>query len=127
MRVLIALLVIVLFFLVLAFCIQNMEPGQQVTVHFLKYHSPPMPVFAVALAAALVGVLFTGLVTVAEGIKLRVRCLRLSRRIKKLEAEIHSLRNLALGPSAPEAPAPEPSPDQTSAEASFGPPPAASA
>ncbi len=127
MRVLIALLVIVLFSLVLTFCIQNMETGQQVTVHFLKYHSEPMPVFAVALAAALAGVLFTGLVTLAEGIKLRVRNLRLSRRIRKLEAEIDSLRNLALGPAAPQEPSPEPPADQAPTDAPLGPPPAASA
>ncbi len=103
MKVLVTLLIMVLFFLVLMFCIENM--GQQVTLHFFKYHSPPMPVFLVALLSTLAGVLLTGVVTLIEGIKLRVRNAQMARRIRKLEAEVDALRNQALGP-APAAPPP---------------------
>jgi len=117
MKLVITTLVIVLFFLALMFCVENME--HQVTVHFLNYASPPLPVFVVALLSALGGVVLTGLVTLVEGIKLRVRNAQLSRRVRKLEAELDGLRNQALGPpppgsapeateSRPEAPAPAP-------------------
>lgn len=103
MKVLITLVVVVLFFLVLMFCIENME--QQVTIQFLKYQSPPLPVFAVALIATLTGVLITGVVTLVEGVRLRIRNLQMSRRIKKLEAEIDALRNQALDSLPPAVPA----------------------
>jgi uncharacterized integral membrane protein len=102
MKVLVALIITVLFFLVLMFCVQNLD--QQVTVRLFHYESPPIPVFALALVAVLLGAAATGLVALIEGVKLRVRNLQLTRRIKKLEAEIESLRGLALGPGAPEEP-----------------------
>jgi uncharacterized integral membrane protein len=117
MKIVITTLVIALFFVVLMFCIENME--HQVTVHFLTYDSPPLPVFVVALLAALGGVVLTGLVTLVEGIKLRVRNAQLSRRVRKLEAELDGLRNQALGPLPP-------APPSEAAEAQAEPPSAVS-
>jgi len=113
MKVLVALIITVLFFLVLMFCVQNLDP--QVTVHFFRYESPPIPVFALALVAVLLGAAATGVVALIEGVKLRVRNLQLTRRIKKLEAEIESLRSLALGPGASEDSA-QAEPEETGAE-----------
>lgn len=112
MKVLITLLVAVLFFLVLMFCIENME--QQVTIRFFRYQSPSLPVFVVTLLATLAGVVLTGLVTLVEGIKLRVRNAQMSRRIRRLEEEIDALRNQALGPlpATPQETGEEPPPDR---------------
>lgn len=96
MKVLIGLLVLAAFLLALLFCVENMDP--KVTIHFLGRHSPPLPVSAVALIFCLAGVVFMGLVAFAEGIRMRVRNLQMSRRIRKLEVEVDALRNQGLGP-----------------------------
>ncbi|MEE9218490.1 MAG: lipopolysaccharide assembly protein LapA domain-containing protein [Acidobacteriota bacterium] len=114
MRILSILIGAVLFFLALIFCIDN--SAQQVTLAFFGLHSPPLPVYLVILFSAVAGVVIVGVWALLEGIKMRLRNLQLSRRIKKLEVEIDSLRALTLGggsASEPalqsEEPAPEPS------------------
>ncbi len=100
MKVLVVLIVTSLFLVALLFCVQNLD--QEITVSFWPYVSPPLPVYVVAGLAVLLGAAATGLVALIEGVKLNVRNLQLSRRVKKLEAELDSLRGLALGSGAPE-------------------------
>lgn len=106
MRVLVALILAVIFILLVVFSLQNME--QQVTVRLLRWHSPPAALSWVVLLSILAGVAFTGLVSLIESIKLRVRSLQLSRRIRRLEAEVAALRNEALEPLVAPPPPPEP-------------------
>ncbi|MEE9230271.1 MAG: LapA family protein [Acidobacteriota bacterium] len=101
MKVLVVLIITSLFFVALLFCVQNLD--QEITVTFWPYVSPPLPVYVVTGLAVLLGVAATGLVALIEGVKLNVRNLKLSRQVKKLEAELDSLRGLALGSGAPEA------------------------
>ncbi len=101
MKVLVVLIITSLFFVALLFCVQNLD--QEITVTFWPYVSPPLPVYVVTGLAVLLGVAATGLVALIEGVKLNVRNLKLSRQVKKLEAELDSLRGLALGSWAPEA------------------------
>ncbi|RMG47169.1 MAG: DUF1049 domain-containing protein [Acidobacteria bacterium] len=50
----------------------------------------------VIVGSVLAGALFTGLLAVIEGLSLRVERHRLRRRLRRLEEEIHDLRNLTL-------------------------------
>ena len=50
----------------------------------------------VIFVSVVAGVLFTGLVAVIEGLALRLERRGLRRRLRRLEEELHDLRNLAL-------------------------------
>ena len=58
----------------------------------------------VIVCSVIAGALFTGLLAVIEGLSLRLENLRLRRRLRKIEEELHDLRNMALeGATAPPA------------------------
>lgn len=55
----------------------------------------------VIVCGVVAGAFFTGFLAVVEGLSLRLENLRLRRRLRKLEEEIHDLRNIALGSEEP--------------------------
>lgn len=55
----------------------------------------------VIVCGVVAGAFFTGFLAVIEGLSLRLENLRLRRRLRKLEEEVHDLRNIALTEDEP--------------------------
>jgi uncharacterized integral membrane protein len=94
MRFFTLLLVLLLFFLALVFMLQNRD--QAITLTLGPWTSDPLAAVYVMLGVFFVGVVFTSLVGIIEGMKLRAGNARLKRKVKKLQAEVDALRNLPL-------------------------------
>ncbi len=94
MRFLTTLLIIVIFCLALIFMYHNKD--EMARVRFGSWMSDQTPIFFIILGAFLMGVVFTSVIGIIEGMKLRVGTARLKRKIKKLQSELDSLRNLPL-------------------------------
>lgn len=60
-----------------------------------------VPVAGIVVGGVIAGTLFTGILAVIEGIALRLANRRLRRKLRKLEEEIHDLRNLAFTEELP--------------------------
>lgn len=105
MRFLALILIIAIFCVALVFTYQNKE--QSATLTLGSWTSDPIPVFVIILGAFLMGVIFTSIIGVIEGMKLRVSNTKLKRKAKRLQSEVDTLRNLPLS-----GPADEDSPDQ---------------
>ena len=102
MRFLTTLLIIVIFCLSLIFMYENKD--EMARVRLGTYMSDQTPIFFIILGAFLLGVVFTSVIGIIEGMKLRVGTARLKKKIKKLQSELDSLRNLSLTASGdPEA------------------------
>ncbi|HEY3174547.1 MAG TPA: LapA family protein [Candidatus Polarisedimenticolia bacterium] len=98
MRFLALILIIVLFCAALVFAYQNKD--QTASLTFGSITTDPLSVFIIILGAFLVGVVFTSIIGIIEGMKLRLSNARLKRKVKKLQAEVDALRNLPLtGPT----------------------------
>jgi len=95
MRFLALILIIGVFVGMLTFAIQNND--QYSTLKLGSWRTDPLPVIAIILGAFFIGVVFTSLIGIIEGMKLRVNNARLKRKVKKLQAEVDALRNLPLG------------------------------
>ena len=107
MRFLALIVIIAVFCAALIFTYQNKD--QTAALSFGSFRSEPLPVFMIILGAFLVGVVFTSVIGIIESMKMRVGNARLKRKIRKLQSELDSLRNLPLtGPvdenHSPEAP-----------------------
>src|SRR5262245_59104392 len=94
MRFLALILIITVFCAALVFTYQNKD--QTSMLAFGSFRSQPLPVFIIILGAFLVGVVFTSVIGIIEGMKLRVSNARLKRKVRKLQTELDSLRNLPL-------------------------------
>src|SRR6267142_6501318 len=94
MRFLALILIIVVFCAALIFTYQNKD--QTAALAFGSYRTEPMPIFMVILGSFLVGAVFTSVIGIIEGMKMRVSNTRLKRKIKKLQSEVDNLRNLPL-------------------------------
>ena len=94
MRFLALILIIVVFCAALIFTYQNKD--QTAALAFGSYRTEPMPIFMIILGAFLVGAVFTSVIGIIEGMKMRVSNARLRRKIKKLQSEVDNLRNLPL-------------------------------
>lgn len=108
MRFLALILIITIFCAALVFTYQNKD--QVATLSIGSLRTQPLPVFIIILGAFLVGVVFTSVIGIIEGTKLRIGNARLKRKVKKLQSEVDALRNLPLtGPveedRSPTAPA----------------------
>ena len=98
MRFLALILIIVVFCAALIFTYQNKD--QTASLTFGGISTDPLPVFIIILGAFLVGVVFTSIIGIIEGMKLRLGHARLKRKVKKLQSEVDALRNLPLtGPA----------------------------
>jgi len=94
MRFFTLILLLVVFFLALVFMLQNKD--QVVSLTLGSWTSEPQPTVYVILGAFFVGVVFTSLIGIIEGMKLRAGNARLKRKVKKLQGEVDALRNLPL-------------------------------
>src|SRR5574341_839117 len=98
MRFLALILIIAVFCAALVFTYQNKD--QTATLTFGGFSTDPLPVFIIILGAFLIGVVFTSIIGIIEGMKLRLSNTRLRRKVKKLQSEVDALRNLPLtGPT----------------------------
>ena len=94
------------FFLALVFMLQNKD--QVLVLTLGSWTSEPQAAVYVILGAFFVGVVFTSLIGIIEGMKLRAGNARLKRKVRKLQSEIDALRNLPLsGPEEENAPLPQ--------------------
>lgn len=94
MRFIALLLIISVFCLALVFTYQN--KAQTATLTLGSFTSEPIPVFIIILGSFLIGVIFTSIIGIIEGMKLRVSNKRLKRKARTLQAEVDALRNLPL-------------------------------
>lgn len=98
-------LALMVFFMIFAW--QNQS--EQVHVVFGGWNSGSLPVFLLILLAFGIGVVITSIIGIVEGMRIRMTNVKLRRKIKRLEAEVDSLRNLPLaGPAASPARALDP-------------------
>ncbi len=86
-------LALMIFFMVFAW--QNQ--GEEVHVVFFTWDSGNLPVFLLILLSFGAGVIITSVIGIVEGMRIRMTNVKLRRKLKKLEAEVDSLRNLPLG------------------------------
>ena len=102
MRLLVIILTILLFLGILGFVLTNLET--RVSVTFFERTYAEVSLFGVVFLAILVGIVYTGIIAVAEGAHIRFENRKLTREIQKLETELTYLRTQ-------HAPAPPPEPD----------------
>lgn len=88
------LLIIVIFCAALVFMYENQNETAKVRLG--SFTTDEVPIFFIILGAFLVGVIFTSIIGIIEGTKLRVGNARLKRKSKKLQSELDALRNLPL-------------------------------
>ena len=94
MRFLALVVIIAVFCAALVFTYQNKD--QSASLAFGSFRTDPLPLFMVILGAFLVGVVFTSVIGIIEGMKMRVGNTRLKRKIKRLQTELDAMRNLPL-------------------------------
>ena len=94
MRFLALILIIVVFCAALVFTYQNKEQTANLTIGSIT--TGHLPVFIIILGAFLSGVVFTSIIGIIEGMKLRVSNTKLKRKVRKLQMEVDALRNLPL-------------------------------
>ncbi len=90
MRLLVILLTILLFLSLLGFVLTNLETRVDVTVWRTQHHN--VPLFAVVILSVLAGIIYAGVIAVAEGANLRLANHRLRREVQKLETELNYVR-----------------------------------
>ena len=94
MRFFTLIVLLAVFFLALVFMLQNKD--QVLTLTLGSWTSEPQAAVYIILGAFFAGVVFTSLVGIIEGMKLRAGNARLKRKIRKLQSEVDALRNLPL-------------------------------
>jgi uncharacterized integral membrane protein len=112
MRLVFTLLFLALMVFFMIFAWQNQE--EQVRVVFGGWESRDLPVFLLILLSFGAGVVITSIIGIVEGMRIRMTNVKLRRKLKKLETEVDSLRNLPLG--GPAVAAREGSADRPNAE-----------
>ena len=90
MRLLVIVLTILLFIGILFFVVANLET--EVTVRLGDVVYPRVELFKIVILSMLMGMVYVGIIAVAEGAHLRLSNRRLNREIEKLEAELTYLR-----------------------------------
>jgi uncharacterized integral membrane protein len=104
MRLLVIVLTILLFVGFLFFVMDNLDTEVQVRLGKRAY--PSVQLFVVVLASIFVGMVYAGIIAVAEGANARLANRRLAREVGKLETELNYLRTQrADARPAPEEPA----------------------
>jgi uncharacterized integral membrane protein len=116
MRILIAVLTIAFVLLLISVALLNHQELVRLNLGEAGGEIPPeRPLPWVLVGATLAGVLFMGLVSVLEGLHLRLSNGRLRRQVQRLQEELEDLRSLPLreaagGPGLSEPPAEAPPP-----------------
>ncbi|HET9300079.1 MAG TPA: LapA family protein [Candidatus Polarisedimenticolaceae bacterium] len=105
MRLLVIVLTILLFVGFLFFVMDNLDTEVQVRLGKRAY--PSVQLFVVVLASIFVGMVYAGIIAVAEGANARLANRRLAREVGKLETELNYLRTQRVGAAStvPAAPA----------------------
>ena len=88
----IVFLALMVFFMIFAWQNQDAE----VAVAFGRWESTNLPLFLVVLMSFGAGVVLTSIIGIVEGMRVRMTNAKLRNKIKKLESEVDSLRNLPL-------------------------------
>lgn len=101
MRLLVILLTILLLLNILGFLLTNLETRVGVTVWKTQHQN--VPLFGIVIISVVAGILYAGVIAVAEGANLRIENRRLRREIQKLETELVYVRT-----QPRDAPPPEP-------------------
>jgi len=127
MRLLVILLTILLFLNLLGFVLTNLETKVDVTVWKTLHRD--VPLFAVVILSVLAGIVYAGIIAVAEGANLRIANHRLQRDIQKLETELNYLRTQPISsprtePDSIQDASWSPRPRDSEPEDDAGPPPA---
>lgn len=85
--------------LVIGFALQNTE--QEVSVRFLTWQTPNLPLWVFLYAAFALGVLTWLVVSIAHSLSLRAQVRRAQKEAKRLQQELDRLRNLAVEEEEP--------------------------
>lgn len=102
MRLIVSLMTVALLVVVLGFVMTNYEARIGVTLFQTDYDD--VPLYAVVLLAIVTGIVYAGVIAVAEGAAIRFRNRRLTKEMERLERELAYLRTQP-------APAPRAEPD----------------
>lgn len=95
MRLLIIVLTLILFVAILGFILSNLDT--RIDLRVLGTVHPAVALYLLVIVAVLVGIVYAGIIAVAEGAHIRLVNRRLAREIQKLETEIHYLRTQPIG------------------------------
>ena len=118
MRLLVILLTILLLVNILGFILTNLETRVEVTVWKTQHRD--VSLLAVVMLSVLAGIVYAGVIAIAEGANLRMENRRLRREIQKLETELVYLRTerprAPAGGSEPVSEAPRKDPEEKAPE-----------
>ncbi|NOZ57624.1 MAG: LapA family protein [Calditrichaeota bacterium] len=84
----------VILLIVIGFALQNQE--QTVSVSFLKWHTPNLPLWVYLYASFAVGLLTWFLVSIGNTLSLKAEVRRAQKEVKRLQEELDRLRNLSI-------------------------------
>ena len=87
MRLLVILMTFLLFVGIIGFVLTNLETRVAVTVW--KTQHPDLPLFLVVIVGVFAGIVYAGIIGVAEGAHIRFANRRLAREVQRLETELH--------------------------------------
>ena len=100
MRLVVSLMTVVLLIFVLGFVMTNYEAPVTVTVFQTQFSD--VPVYAVVLVAIVIGIVYAGVIAVAEGTAIRFRNRRLVKEVERLERELAYVRTQPSSGTRPE-------------------------
>jgi uncharacterized integral membrane protein len=100
MRLLFPIAIILLALVLIGFGVTNL--GTYVTITIWATEYPNVPIFYIVAISVFVGALFSALIAVVEGAKIRLDNRRLRRELHKQETEINYLRTQPPASSGPE-------------------------
>jgi hypothetical protein len=90
MRLLIIVLTLVLVVSLLGLALENLGTRADVTMWQTTYRD--VPLYLITVLAVVAGIVYAGVIAVAEGAHIRLANRRLAREVRKLETEINFLR-----------------------------------
>jgi uncharacterized integral membrane protein len=100
MRLVVSLMTVGLLIFVLGFVTTNYEAPVTVTVLQSQYSD--VPLYAVVLIAMVIGIVYAGVIAVAEGAAIRFRNRRLMKEVERLERELAYVRTQPSSANRPE-------------------------
>jgi uncharacterized integral membrane protein len=100
MKLLVIVMTLLLAIGILMFTTTNLETRVPITL--LKTSHPDARLIAIVFVAILTGIVYAGVIAIAEGMSLRIANRRLKREIQRLEAELDFYRARPAGPAQPE-------------------------
>ena len=95
MNILKTVITVILFFALLILAILN--TNQSVDINFYQWKSfHDVPLWVIIFSSIAIGIIISAIVGLSEHIKLKLQLSRMRKRIKQLEEEISSLRNIPI-------------------------------